>query len=202
MQKGSLGHDVSLCTTDCHWLASSAALQCHLFSPLPLCPSTPSLWAHVCFCSCLQSAWLTMMILTRRGERSRLARQIASKQSALSLCANSGSCLSLSFARSLCRHLAISPSLLSPLRLSVCLPRGWKGVGETCVCEDWQWESDGEGLLWSLSSDLQLGRRLGTWKHTVSQCQGDISAPSSQQGASLCSCVCVYIYVVYVNMCL
>lgn len=37
------------------------------------------------------AAWLTMMILTKRMERSRLNRQIASEQSALSLCSNSAS---------------------------------------------------------------------------------------------------------------
>lgn len=87
----------------CNWLPkaiSKSVPLCHFASPHPLCSSTASppflSWAHVCFCSLLQPAWLTMMILTKLMERSRLDRQIASEQSALSLCANSVSSLSLS----------------------------------------------------------------------------------------------------------
>lgn len=84
-----------------HWLPLASkqhgdVVSSRLSSPShPL--STPALWARVCFCSCLQSAWLTVIILTKRGERSRL--QIASKQSALSLSALTAQTLHL------CRHL-------------------------------------------------------------------------------------------------
>lgn len=131
-----------------------AVVSSCLSSPsLPLhCLSSLSLWAHVCFCSRLQPAWLTTMILTKRMERSRLDRQIASEQSALSLCANSVSSLSLSLSPSLHR------SIFFLFSISVFT---W---GETCIREDWQQEW---GVCPALKSWLwpAAGWELGTWKH-------------------------------------
>lgn len=83
-----------------HWLPLASEQHGDVVSSCLSSPShplsTPALWARVCFCSCLQSAWLTVIILTKRGERSRL--QIASKQSALSLSALTAQALRL------CRH--------------------------------------------------------------------------------------------------
>lgn len=153
---------------------------------LPLCSlSSPSLWAHVCFCSRLRPAWLTMMILTKHRERSRLASKLPqSNQLCLSALTVWALCL--------CRHLAISPSpRLFSLPLRLCVYPGGR-----CVSGRIGSRKGGSALLWSLGSDRRLSEG---W---------DLKAPSVtalvtfQHRAAWPSrvlvCVCVYVYTVYV----
>lgn len=108
----------------CHWLPPASKHCCALVSSL-LFPSPPHLWAHVCFCS---PACLTHNDdLDQADGKVKVGWQIASKQSASSLSANSVSSLFLSPS---CHH-SITPSLhLFPFSsyLSLCLPGG----GDVC----------------------------------------------------------------------
>lgn len=137
------------------------------------------------FAFVLRPAWLTMMILTRRMERSRLAGKLPqSNQPRLSPLTVWVLCF--------CRHLAITPSLhhsiffLSPPICLCVYP-----VGEMCVREDWQQDRRGE-VCPALKSRLwpAAEQGLGTWKHWASL-PGWHSAQTrvTQQG------VCVYICV-------
>lgn len=162
----------------CHWLPqaiTNAVLYCHLASPHPPWLSSLSLWAHVCFCSCLQPAWLTTMILTKRMERSRLDLQIASEQSALSLRANSVSSLPLSLSPSLHRSIFISL-----LHLCVYLEGGVSGrigsrIGEfALLCSSWP----------------TAGWELWTWKHWASLPEWHLSTDQHDPAG----CMCVWIY--------
>lgn len=122
----------------CHRLPL-AVMQCSavvpfcLLSPFPpLLSLSTRLWGCVCYCPHLQSTWLTMTILTKCTERSRLDSKLPQSNQPC-LCAVTA------------RALAVSPSC--PLFFSfspsaVPLPR-WCGVypGDlTCVREDWQQE--------------------------------------------------------------
>lgn len=127
-----------------------------LDSPRPLSLSSLSLWAHVCFCSPLQPAWVTMMILTKRRERSRLAGKLPQS--------NQPCLFALTvWALCPCRHLAISPCFFLFLSFSVFTQWG------RCVSGRIGSSSGGGGLprfeVWALT---------GSWTRA-----GDLKAPSA-----------------------
>lgn len=115
----SLLYDVSQCATDCHWQAIFVVLLYHLASHHPL--HSPSPLHFFSLGSCLP-LFLSLVSLTHNDDldqvlgKVKVGRQIASKQSALFLCANSVSSLSLSLSPSclLSFPLPLPSSVVSP----------------------------------------------------------------------------------------